>query len=578
MNDMITDAPSSSDEGLPYYLATIPLSMIRPDPANVRKVKASPEVSNALRLSMSTIGLRNPIKVYRDPEAEDRYLLDDGENRWTQAGVLGWSTIACQVWQHARDLQSVAGQAADGMTQARLHMVDQWEALQRVQAEGYSLEFAAAAIGVSQARAALVNKLGQLHSYLLDAMRGPAGVPNDQQLRLITNAPQDVQLSSWKAATNNGKKPIEHWSVIAQGCNLKRISRTEAIFDVDKSDIVFERDLFAEPGSDDEWTTTDVAGFLAAQKAALDAEAAASKGRIVVVPWSDGDYSASVPKGWRRTWGEPPKRWTKTDERKVFAAVMSSGHSVGEVFRTLAVPVAAAAGSPGSSATGTGHNVERVSAPRDPITKAGQHHISLAKREAVQTQLQEAVPLERMLPLLLIALSGSNVAINDDPIKSYQKAKFNDVVSRLVDDKGVVRDIPSDELRELAATVLSRIVVFRSPNSMVSSGAVAEWIGADIGAETRLPRFDNAEFLKTVSADVLKAAAEEVGIKPLATAGGTRKLLVDHAETWRPPYTKFEAPGPEAYVPDVDEDDDDAPDAGDGSTEGPETDDIDGED
>ena len=123
-----------------------------------------------------------------------------------------------------------------------------------------------------------------------------------------------------------------NWYEVAQHCSTKRLSSKLAIFNIETAGVVFTEDLFAEPGADDQFTTSDIPGFLkaASARAALDAEAKVASAHIQVVEWHKNQSSPALPKGWNRLCPRHPEAvQEKDDPRMVCCLGLSRGLLLG---------------------------------------------------------------------------------------------------------------------------------------------------------------------------------------------------------------------------------------------------------
>ena len=538
----------------------LPTDLLDRDPQQVRQVKPSMEARAALNASVAERGILEPLLVRPNPEAEGRYLIVFGEGRWIAAKAAKLATVPAIIRTDMTDADVTASQAAENLVRNDMHPVDQWRAVAKLIEQGHEINSAAAIVGVTSEREMRrLQKLGKLSPKLLDAMTGNT-FPDDSALSTIALAPTEVQEKALKA----GGKWADgvNWYEVAQHCSTKRLSSKLAIFNIETARVVFTEDLFAEPGTNDQFTTSDIPGFLKAQRAALDAEAKVASAHIQVVEWHRNQSSPALPKGWNRIYARDiPKRFKKDDPRMVYAAVCPEGYYMGQVQRILCTPAEPSEPRAERSepSPGTAGDPE-TPAPRDPITKAGKDLIAAAKGDAVRAQLADpALGLQGMLRLLLVAIGGNNVTIQGGGT-SYHRSSIGDLLLKMVDADGTLIPLTDDALTEIAAEVIGRIVVFESPINTTHSGPVAEWIGAAVGAELALPRFDTEEFLKCCTGAVLMDAAAQAEISPAKTTAALRKQLLDHAPAFVPPLCKFGAPGPVPYLSDPDDEETD-PDA-----------------
>lgn len=508
----------------------IPVEAIRPDPNNVRRIKPSHDDEMIFYRSIAEVGVRIPIIVRPDPEADGQFVIVAGERRWAASKTANMAVVPAIV-RDLSDGAALTDQVGENAVRSDMHPVDQWRSIARLMERGYNITTAAAIMGLPERQGKRLQKLAAVHSDILDALASDPEMPDWEDVGIIASAPLDVQIEAFKRYGDDG-----NWYSVVQGCQVSRIPRDRAKFDVEASGILFEEDLFGEPTDPDRWTTTDVAGFVKAQQAAIEALAAESKGRTVSVDSSRGE----LPAGWARDYAPMPQRWKKDDPRKVFVYVSQTGYRTGEVYEVLAKPIAADAPV----------QREATPAPRDPITKAGHDMLAKAKRQAVRDGLLDGqMPRPEMASLvamLLLALAGNNVTVHGDPDNHWTSTSFADFLPELVDENGLIhRDLATpggrDKLSRLLAEAVARMVVFESPKATTNSGPVAEWIGAALSAHAFMPRMDTPDFLATCSLSLLKDAAKAHGV----TGKGGKELkekLAGHAEHFNP--AQFGAPGP----------------------------------
>lgn len=569
----------------------IPIERLRPDSTPVRHHQW-PEDDAALRASMEALGQLEPLLVVRlgdDFDEAPEYEVKNGNRRLAIAKALNW--IALTVAELPRDKPdfTLAAATAANVVHAPLDAVDKWRAVVAMQARGYTLPAAAAALGLSERHARQLDRLGRLHPDML-ALIEAHGMPSEYNLAIIAGAPPDMQQ---KAATAKGavqtgwnNQPEVNWHNVQQLCARTRFPRSLAIFDVATAGLAWEQDVFAEPGSADEWTTGDVPGFLKAQRAALEVEAAASKGRLVLAEESvkiPGE--PQLPKGWRATHGDAkkPKRG------ETIVATVSS--RTGAVVRVTAIDVAAekarekkakdkaqakaapaappqaaptaadddADDAPSNDEGGDGrHGDEDDEAPpvappppepKHPLTKGGQALLAASKTAALRARLRDrTAPISNdiLVPLLILALHANNVEIRGyDHDRDDRNHGGADLVRRLVTPAGHLQ-FDAGELPYLAGEALARMLNVSHPDASRwtgDSGPTAEWIGAALDAQKYLPRLDTAELLATADAATLRAAATIAGEK-FTTATAAKRDLPGKLPDWRPDFTHFGAPGP----------------------------------
>ena len=557
----------------------IDIDLIDP-PAHPVRHQVDKEADASLEASIRALGVLTPVLVIGNG---DRFALIAGNRRVRAARAVGLQSIPAQPAAQFDAGYAHAAATAENIVRAPMAPVDQWRAIVEMQRLGHTLPTAAAALGLSERMAGRLSKLGHLHPDML-ALIEQHGLPPYHNLQDIAMASPERQAHALKAkgAVTKLAKGIDiSWWKIAEACQDHRIPRERAMFDVTTAGVVFEQDLFAEPGSDDEWTTTNVAGFMAAQQAAIEARAKAKKQALQVVPVKQ--YQLQVPKGWQIT-ERSPTRAPKKNET-AFVGIHTEGQQIGEVLTAYAIDTKAeqakakaaekkaaekakAKAKPDTSADpvdAVPAQLDEVSEddaeeaaplpePKSPLTQAGQKMLADAKTEALRKALRDrmaiSMPLDELCIALVLALHADNV-----DVRGYQSPrgvwkKGRDLVARLISPDGAfTRD--REAIVEAATETLARCLRIDGPDKgkftyQAYSGPVAEWIGEGVQAADWLPPFDTPEFLVHVNAETLRAAAKfgNLVVKSSDSAGKLREKLAGATRGWSPPGAAFGAPGP----------------------------------
>lgn len=556
-------------------MSMIRLDLIDENGHNLRRQAATAEQDAGLQQSIGSLGVLQPVLVRRAPETTDRFLIVAGHRRVRCARAAGFEEIPAEVLPSHSDGVFAAIQAAENMVRVPMDPVDQWRAIVALQGSGYTLQHAAGALGISDRRARQLDKLGHIAPEILDLMVGHP-LPDTDDLSLIASAPIERQIAGLRA-TRDYMRPDDRIEVIARSCRDTRISRSLAIFDVETSPVLFEEDLFAEPGSDEQFTTTDTVGFIEAQNAALAEQVDArkkKKERVTLASWTKNGLK--LPKGWDRTYGPIKKRYPAKGAEMLFLCVREEGYGLGGIVEQAAIDRSAPVSTPAESAAEAGNDegsagdasaaagAGDVVTPAEEafegaLTKRGQSLLADLKTDGIDSRLDGIrsswpLPLSSLCAALIVALSGDNVTINDRTSNRFGRAHFHDLAAEVVAPGGTFRTIGEDELIGLAVQALSRMLRVTDPVTNIGSGAPAEWIGAAIGADATLPRFDTAEFLGCMSKAALLQLATENGRTGLKTVAGLREALEGSLPDWRP--TTFGAPGPAAQAIDRFDDED----------------------
>lgn len=524
-------------------MTDIPIDLID-EPARPAREPGRPD--EALRRSMDAIGLLQPVLLR--PEG-NRYVLVAGARRLAAARALHWTHIAAHI-ETLDERTEVAAAAAENMVREPMPPVDQWRAMRALMERGATIEHAAAALGLSLRGARRLDRLSRLDPAIIDLVRR-WGLPDDEDLGTIAMAPLEVQREAVRAYGEIDDD--EEWYRVAGACNVQRIPAARAIFDVAGSGLVFEDDLFASPDDPEGASyTTDVAGFVAAQQAALEAHAAAERaaGRRMQVVEPDRFQRPTLPKTYVEAGGNVDK---PTKAQTVFCTVAAAGFHLGTVVRMLGVPAkkdAAKSTPQGASSTdnaaddavadGVADDPLPAAPGRSPINGDGWLAIREARTRAVRDALiQQADSMSalKLLALFVLAVAGNHVRVGST--NGYAPVDFNDLCARLVPPEGAAGLDTSPDVRAVAAEAISRMVI--APTDGASDDAF-EWIGHAIGADDLLPRFDTPAFFRYVSKAELEHLARAAGMKPAKTVAGLTQQLDGNLPDWRP--CTFGAPGP----------------------------------
>jgi hypothetical protein len=549
----------------------IALDAIDVSPEMSRRAVANAAVSAMAASLEAETGQIMPIAVVRNG---NRYVLVDGQTRVQAARQLGWSEIWAEPIAGFSKAAIAGASAAANMVRTPLDALDRWRTVVRLQENGWTLEQAAAALGLNDRQVRQLDKLGRLHADVVELIE-QHGVPDMVHLAAIASASLKAQSAATKRSdifsTWGAEKRLQ-WHVVASHCRSgkQRLSAAVAKFDVAASGLKWDIDVFAEPGSAEEQTTADVAGFMKRQTEALGAEMLERKEKkqtAMIVEWKADRGEMKVPTGLRLNYGDPakPKKIEtvlmsiRPDGRVDYAtAIDIAAERAREKKAADALKAKAKPGIAGEVEPDEGENDDDApttpAADISPVTKAGRDMIALAKtkalREALRGSAGEPVAWRNLCVMLVLAFHAGNVSVGGYRNNTYGPSREGeDLVRQLVSPVGML-DLPEDaDLAKIVREALARVLVFGLPSKPGSSlypdsGVVAEWIGNAIGAEALLPRWDEAEFLATVNAETLRAAAGAAGIKASKKAGDLRRELAGHAPAWRPPGATFGAPGP----------------------------------
>ena len=536
------DTPNT---GTPLALA--PADILIPEDG-LRRTPPSEEAEMGFAISVAQLGVLQPILV-RGADEPGRYRLVAGRRRLRAAIAAGHATIPAVYRSDLSDADATAIEMAENIQRAAMAPLDQWRAIARLQELGWTdPQGIADTLGLPVRLVLRMRKLGSLHPTILAAIEAH-GMPAPGHLHAIAAAPPETQQRMLARETHFSDGC---WWRVAQGCAQTRLSAALAIFDVPGSGLAFEEDLFAEPDDPDRFTTTDTAGFLAAQRAALAAKVVASKGRLVLAK-PDRHGGIALPKGWTVQWG-----WHFGDAKLPrgctgYVMVRESGRVEAQAARPPAKKADAKkpAAAVDDSADPVDADDEAVDAPPPTappgpkrLTHAGRELLAELRTDGLRAALRDRAPTpETALAVLLLALAADNVQVNGERGSRHGRTSFDDIAAAVFvaldqapDDQGAMLD-------RLATEAAARILICRGVKAGNGSGDAAEWVGQIIGAERALPRLDREALLAAMSPAMLDEIAAAHGIKPGRPAE-MRRALDGAAATLRLPEARFHAEPP----------------------------------
>jgi len=543
----------------------IDIKLIYEDPANIRKIPPTEAEEEAFRLCLSTMGQLVPVLVGLGEEG--RYKLIAGARRLRHARALGWSKVDAIVRTETSDAALAEIQAAENAQRSAMHPIDMWRGYVSLQERGVTAALAAQCLGIDERTARRYDKLGRAAPEMLELFR-THGIPPDNYLGQIVRATAEDQAAVLrsKVGRNAVQKTSVRWWEIADALRPCAIPLANAIFDWEASGVVFQRDAFAEPGSAEEWMTSDRDGFNKAQRAAMLARVQAeakSKVPVAVAAWDGKNGRPEIPEGYticqdipsgkgRLAASDPRRKLVALDTTtgRVVSAWVTKVGRAGRV-KPKAKPLARGAAGPSGQAATEAEDTSRM-------TKRGEEICAQAKTRAIRNRFAEDGPemaSDLLLRLLCLAIAGQNVEVRPADNR-YGRIRFDDVLSALVDPG---RGLNMKALvAPVAASILERLVQVTNPVSGLGSGPVAEIIGVAISAEAFLERFDTEAFLDTLRLPALVALRDSLGMSStLKTATAIRNQARHRYPEYAPNEARFVLPGTVAETPTEEEGGDD---------------------
>ncbi|TGQ04924.1 MULTISPECIES: ParB N-terminal domain-containing protein [unclassified Mesorhizobium] len=487
---------------------------LKDNPDRARRSKSSPQADALLLATIKAVGIVQPPVVAAETDGGNGFVIDEGHRRVKQAIAAGLDEIAVLVVPGAEDGGAMRSLVTT-IAHEQLNPVDQWRAIERLVALGWTEE----AIGIALAQSIRQIKKLRLLANVLPAMldhMAKGDMPDERQLRTIAAASLDEQKEVWKAHKPTKGDPQVSWWAVANGLAKTRMYARDASFGDDLREaygIAWVEDLFA-PADQDSRYTTDVDAFLGAQQEWMT-QNLPKKGVITET----------------NTWGEvklPPKA------ERVYGTPKKSDHTAmyldreGKV-KTVHFRMPEAKKAKGKDAEDAGGVDEPivVSKPRPDVTRKGIEMIGDLRTDALHEALSRA-PIEddTLLALLVLAFAGQNVRVDSGAGGDFRFGRrFGRHAASLFDAEGKFA-FDMDALRVAARGVLIDVLSCRE--NISKSGILALVAGKAIGADGFLGNMGTEDFLSCLSRPALEASCADTPVLPRARVKDTRAALVEH--------------------------------------------------
>lgn len=499
-------------------LRTVDPRILKPDPENPRRIKATPAMDEQLRASILAIGIIQP-PVVREKDGE--LLIKAGERRVKQAVLAGLGEIEILV-RNSDEKTTQMVSLSENVIRASMNPVDLWRGIEKLVALDWNEQAISDALALPVRTVKRLRLLSSLHPPILDAMaRGD--MPGDEQIRTIAAAEIDEQAQVWKKHKPR-KNERANWFAVANALAKRRIPISAAKFEDEigaKYGVVWHDDLFA-PADEDGRYTTNVDGFFGAQQEWLENNL--PKGGALVP--QDEYGHPQLPKKAQHVYGKPHKGDVTgyyLDPRTAEVKTI--------VYRLAAETKAGKGGSKDNPAT---KPVPPKSRPD--VTQKGNAIIGDLRTDALHEALQaHDIDDVTLIALLVLAFGGRNVSVQS----GANEGRFDrEALCHALVEGGV---LSSDHaiIRDAARKMLTATLSCR--DNMSNSGAGARIAGETIGAALRLPSMATDEFLSCLSRQALEREARGNGVRVEARVKDTRARMLAHfaGATWHYPGALF---------------------------------------
>lgn len=490
-----------------------PRSLVE-NPDRARRAKSNPQSDALLLATIRAVGIVQPPVVAPQADGGNGFVTHSGHRRVKQAIAAGLEEIAVLVGEPAEDGGAMRSMV-ENIARENLNPVDQWRAIERLVALGWTEEAIAVALALPIRQIRKLRLLANVLPAMLDHMaRGD--MPNEGQLRTIASATLDEQRQAWKKHKPTKADPQVSWWSVAQGLQKTRMYARDASFGDDLAQaygIAWVEDLFA-PADEDSRYTIDVEAFLGAQQEWMT-QNLPKRGSIVEAgQWGE----PKLPPKAERVYGKAGK----SDHTAMYLDRDGKVQSVAYRMPEAKKPKGGSGAHPGAD------DGAAIVNTRPDVTRKGMEMIGDLRTDALHEALSRA-PIEddTLMALLVLAFAGQNVSVTSGTrdISCYGAAGLGEHAARLFDQDGRL-EFDMETLRVTIRSLLIDVLSCRENRS--DSGVVARVAGNVIGTDNYLPNMGTDEFLSCLSRPALEASCMGTSILPRQRVKDTRAALVEH--------------------------------------------------
>ena len=493
------------------HIITIDPRALKDNPDDARRSKSNPQSDALMLATIRAVGIIQPPVVSPATDGGNDYIIQAGHRRIRQAIAAGLEEISVVVSDAAEDGGAMRSMV-ENIARDPLNPVDQWRAIERLVALGWTEEGIATALALPVRQIRKLRLLANVLPAMLDQM-AKGDMPSEQQLRTIASASLEDQKQVWKAHKPKKYEAAAWWS-LANGLTKTRMYARDASFGDDLAEaygIAWVEDLFA-PADQDSRYTTQVEAFLGAQQ-----------------EWMTNNLPKNGMIAEANNWGQPelPKKaervYGKPKKSDCTAMYLDRDGKVQSVVYRMPEPKPAPGKHAGSQAEESGSVVASPSRPD--VTQKGLDMIGDFRTDALHEALQRA-PIEddTLTALLVLAFAGQNVRVD---MASGNSGSFRNAIAAhaasFVDETGALVD--RETLRIAVRSVLIEVLSCR--RNMSNSGIVSRIAGEVVGADNFLANMGTEEFLSCLSRQALEAACAETSVLPRSKVRETRAALVE---------------------------------------------------
>ncbi|RWB94703.1 MULTISPECIES: ParB N-terminal domain-containing protein [unclassified Mesorhizobium] len=496
------------------HLIKVDPRALKENPDRMRQTKSTPQADALLLATIKAVGIVQPPVITPEAGGGNGYIINAGHRRVKQAIAAGLEEIEVLVDEATSDNGAMRSMI-ENVAFEPLNPVDQWRAIERLVALGWTEEAIGVALALPVRQIRQLRLLANVLPAMLDQM-AKGDMPDERQLRTIAAASLEEQKEVWKKHKPSKAEPQVSWWSVAQGLTKTRMYARDASFGDDLAQaygIAWVEDLFA-PADEDSRYTTDVEAFLGAQQEWM-ANNLPKRGTIVEAgQWGE----PKLPPKAERVYGKPAKSDCTAMYLDRDGKVQSVHYRMPEAKKPKK----------GEQPAAEGDDTPIVVNTRPDVTRKGIEMIGDLRTDALHEALARA-PIEddTLMALLVLAFAGQNVTVASGTrdISYYGAASLGEHASRLFNAEGAL-EFDMDTLRVAVRSLLIDVLSCRENKS--NSGIVARVAGDAIGADNFLANMGTDEFLSCLSRPALEGSCKDTPVLPRQKVKDTRAALVEH--------------------------------------------------
>lgn len=502
-----------------YLMKVDPRALVE-NPDHSRQTKSTPQADALLLASIKAVGIVQPPVVSQQTDGGNGFVINAGRRRVRLAVAAGLEEIDVLVDDPANDNGAMRS-FVENLAREPLNAVDQWRAIERLVALGWTEEAIGVALTLPVRQVRKLRLLANVLPAMLDHM-AKGDMPDERQLRTIASASPDEQKEVWKKHKPSKADPQVSWWSVAQALTKARMYARHASFGDDLAQaygIQWVEDLFA-PADEDSRYTTDVEAFLGAQQEWMTANL--PKKGIIAEVTNYGEVK--LPPKAQRVYGKA----SKGDCTAMYLDRDGRVQSVHYRMPAAKKPKGNGATAGDDAADETGATAK----PRPDVTRKGVEMIGDFRTDALHEALARA-PIEdnALMALLILAFAGQNVSVaSANGGTYYGTRRIARHAVNLFDQDGQLL-LDNDTLRIAARSVLAEVLSCRE--NRTDSGIVARVAGDVVGADNFLPNMGSDDFLSCLSRSALEGSCKDTPVLPRQKVKDTRAALVEHFKEGR---------------------------------------------